>query len=117
MVGAPLSSELRQVKKLTFADLPADVQHQIELHCAENNNGDRAASHSRAAMTERALAYQVKMGRRRGECEPVTDLSKPGDSEYGPLGSNDCSSCGKSTGHELVVKCLACCSKTEAVPA
>ena len=45
-------------KKQTFADLPADVQASIETNCAENNNGERAASHSRQAMTERALKYQ-----------------------------------------------------------
>ena len=36
-------------------DLPADVVAEIEKMCAENNDGARAASHSRAAMTERAL--------------------------------------------------------------
>lgn len=45
-------------KKQTFHDLPTDVQASIEQHCAENNDGERAASHSRATMTERALAYQ-----------------------------------------------------------
>ncbi|KKN77681.1 hypothetical protein LCGC14_0358070 [marine sediment metagenome] len=44
--------------KPTFADLPTDVQASIDKHCAENNNGQRAGSHSRAAMTERALHYQ-----------------------------------------------------------
>lgn len=55
------------VKCDTFADLPADVQASIERHCSENNKGERAASHSRAAMTERALAYQDKMGKRPGK--------------------------------------------------
>ena len=50
--------------KLTFADLPADVQASIETHCSENNNGARQASHSRAAMTERAIRYQQVFGKR-----------------------------------------------------
>ena len=45
----------------------ADVQASIEKMCAENNNGDRSASHSRQAMTERALDYQAKMGKRPGQ--------------------------------------------------
>ena len=45
-------------------DLPADVVAEIERMCSENNNGDRANSHSRAAMTERALHYQQVCGKR-----------------------------------------------------
>lgn len=56
------TSRIRALMK----SLPADVQAEIEKHCSENNNGERAASHSRAAMTERALAYQDKMGKRPG---------------------------------------------------
>ncbi len=48
-----------QAKPHTFADLPSDVQASITKHCAENNNGQRAGSHSRAAMTERSLSYQA----------------------------------------------------------
>jgi len=48
---------------LSITDLPADVQANIERMCSENNDGIRAASHSRAAMTERALAYQRIAGR------------------------------------------------------
>ncbi len=51
------------ITKPTFTDLPLDVQHQIEKHCAENNKGERAGSHSRAAMTERALHYQEVCGK------------------------------------------------------
>ena len=47
-----------QAKPHTFSDLPSDVQASINKHCSENNNGERAGSHSRAAMTERALHYQ-----------------------------------------------------------
>ncbi len=50
--------------KPTFADLPSDVQASIEHMCSENNNGQRAGSHSRAAMTERALHYQAMFGKR-----------------------------------------------------
>lgn len=57
------TSRIRALMK----SLPADVQAEIEKHCSENNNGERAASHSRAAMTERALAYQNKMGKRLGK--------------------------------------------------
>jgi len=53
--GAPVESY--GAPKPGFADLPSGVQAEIEKHCAENNNGERAASHSRAAMTERALRY------------------------------------------------------------
>ena len=49
--------------KHTFKDLPVDVQDQIEHYCSENNNGERAASHSRQAMTERALHYQRLVGK------------------------------------------------------
>lgn len=64
-IDAPLETEgLRQVRaKPTFTDLPTDVQRQIEQHCAESNNGARAGSHSRAAMTERALNYQSMFGK------------------------------------------------------
>ncbi len=47
-----------RAKATTFSDLPSDVQASIDKHCAENNKGERAGSHSRAAMTERALHYQ-----------------------------------------------------------
>jgi hypothetical protein len=50
--------------RLMFDDLPSDVQASIEKFCAENNNGERAASHSRQAMTERALDYQRQFGKR-----------------------------------------------------
>ncbi len=69
-----------------MSDLPQDVQDQIELHCAENNKGERAGSHSRAAMTERALSYQAMFGKRHSVgisnnmC--VTDLLKPGEPGY-----------------------------------
>ncbi len=89
--------------------LPLDVQDEIEKHCSENNNGEREGSHSRQAMTERALAYHKEFGTKRGSCEPVTDMSMPGDPEYGPTGNNQCA-CGKNTGHTLVVKCQACCT-------
>lgn len=55
----PLRRPQLQAAKPTFADLPADVQASIEKMCAENNNGQRADSHSRATMTERALSYQA----------------------------------------------------------
>lgn len=151
--------------KPTFKDLPADVQASIEKHCAENNKGDRADSHSRAAMTERALKYQERMGKRPGQGVSDSDMvvgdrtmeqdsnqsrdiapldvyseqrwtylqsqgyvwypsldrgwhkvkkligvPVPGDPAYGETGNNQCNSCGKDTGHKLVVKCLACCS-------
>ena len=44
--------------------LPADVVAEIERLCAENNNGARAASHSRAVMTERATRYHRMFGAR-----------------------------------------------------
>lgn len=50
--------------KPTAADLPLDVQRAIDKMCSENNNGERAGSHSRAAMTERALSHQTMTGRR-----------------------------------------------------
>ena len=53
--------------KPTFDDLPSDVQASIESMCAENNNGQRADSHSRAAMTERALSYQSMFGKRSSQ--------------------------------------------------
>ena len=72
-----------------MSELPADVQNSIEKMCSENNNGDRAASHSRQAMTERALDYQAKMGNRPGKGMHVrTDKpswltpAKPGDVDY-----------------------------------
>ena len=49
--------------KLSFKDLPADVQASIEHYCSEANNGERAGSHNRAAMTERALYYHRQFGR------------------------------------------------------
>ena len=45
--------------------LPQDVIDQIEQQCFETT-GEREGSHTRAAMTERALAYQRKMGKRGG---------------------------------------------------
>jgi len=50
----------------TFKDLPSDVQAQIEKHCSENNGAERDGSHSRQAMTERALHYQSMLGNRPG---------------------------------------------------
>lgn len=46
----------------TFTDLPLDIQQQINKHCSEANQGQRAGTHSRAAMTERALHYQEVTG-------------------------------------------------------
>lgn len=82
-------------KKPTFADLPADVQASIEKMCAENNNGARAASHSRQAMTERALDYQAKMGKR-------------------PAPTGKCQTCGGPVQHPAIVKCLKCCTGSPA---
>ena len=92
-------------------DLPKDVQASIEKYCSETT-GKRASSHSRQTMTERALAYQAKMGKAtaKGMTTTVTDTSKPGDPAYGPTGNQVCV-CGKDTGHRLVVKCLACCTR------
>ena len=72
-------------------DLPIDVQAAIEKHCAENNGGARDASHSRQAMTERALKYQAKMGK-----------------QSVPTGK--CQTCGGPVQHAKVVKCLTCCT-------
>ena len=58
--------------------LPADVLAEIEQHCSENNNGERAASHSRQAMTERALHYHRTVGQRRGSYAPHQP-TKPSD--------------------------------------
>ena len=44
--------------------LPADVQASIEHHYSENNDGARETTHSRQAMTERALKYQAMFGKR-----------------------------------------------------
>ena len=92
--------------------LPRDVQASIEQHCSESKKGERAASHSRQAMTERALNYQAKFGKTAAKTmtTTITDTSKPGDPAYGPTGNNVCA-CGKDTGHKLVVKCLACCTR------
>lgn len=61
-------------KSETFEDLPADVQQEIEKNCSESNNGARADTHSRHAMTERALDYQGKKGKRAEPYqEPVID--------------------------------------------
>ena len=49
--------------KPTFDDLPLDVQRDIIGMCYETT-GQRQASHTRAAMTERALHYQATMGKR-----------------------------------------------------
>ena len=61
MVTSPYAKHVVDVvmggTKPTFADLPADVQSDIEHFCSENNNGERSASHSWVAMTERALRY------------------------------------------------------------
>lgn len=47
----------------------------------------------------------------RGRKRDHIGVTVPGDPAYGPTGNNTCKSCGKDTGHKLVVKCLACCSK------
>ena len=78
------------------ADLPADVQASIEKMCSENNNGERAASHTKAIMTERALAYQWSAGNR---------IVKP---------TGQCQACGGPVQHPAVVKCLKCCTGTPA---
>ena len=76
--------------KPTFKDLPPDVQAEIEKHCSENNDGARSASHSRQAMTERALRYHKEFGGR-------------------PKPSGVCLTCGGPVHHPKVVKCLKCC--------
>lgn len=53
-----------EISPPNFYNLPADVQAGIESQCAENNDGQRSGSHSRAAMTERALRYQGMFGKR-----------------------------------------------------
>ena len=95
MVTSPYAKHVVDVvmggTKPTFADLPADVQSDIEHFCSENNDGERSGSHSRAAMTERAIHYQ----RVRGKPRPR------------PTGS--CLTCGGPVEHPKVVKCLKCC--------
>lgn len=73
-----------------MSGLPADVQASIEKMCAENNNGARAASHSRAAMMERALHYQRVAGK----------------SQPSPTGK--CLTCGGPVQHPKIVKCYQC---------
>lgn len=85
-------------KAETFHDLPADVQASIERDCAENNGGARDASHSRAAMTERALTYQRVCGKHQ------------------PSPTGACQTCGGPVQHPTVVKCLTCCTG-ETLPA
>ena len=51
-----------RMAKPTFADLPLDVRQEIERMCFETT-GQREGSHSRAAMTEQALACQVQFGK------------------------------------------------------
>ena len=100
-----LSSKLGALSK----QLPADVQAEIEAMCNEATGIDRPG-HSRADMIERALRYQAHAGRRGYSLHTdVKDSSKPGDPEYGPLGTNTCKRCGRPTGHKLVVKCGSCC--------
>ena len=62
-VGKALAVEQPSGAKPAFADLPLDVQHEIDRMCYETT-GQRQASHTRAAMTERALHYQATMGKR-----------------------------------------------------
>ncbi len=63
----------RESKTPTFDDLPLDVQAEIDHMCSESNNGEREASHSRAAMTERALSYQAMFGKRPSRGMPVSE--------------------------------------------
>ena len=60
--------------------LPQDVLDAIEQQCFETT-GDREGSHTRAAMTGRALAYQRKMGKRGGSYTepPVQPTDNPLD--------------------------------------
>jgi hypothetical protein len=82
-------------KNLTFHDLPADVQASIEHYCSENNDGARAGSHSRGAMTERALGYHRLFGRTS-------------------RATGKCQACGGPVQHVKIVKCLKCCTGTSA---
>ena len=75
-----------------LGDLPPDVHAEIEKHCSENNNGARSASHSRAAMTERAIHYQRVCGKPR------------------PRPTGSCLTCGGPVQHPSIVKCLKCCT-------
>ena len=70
--------------------LPTDVLASIEKDCAENNGGARDASHSRAAMTERALHYQRVCGKPQ------------------PKPTGVCQTCGGPVQHPLIVKCFQC---------
>ena len=72
------------------APLPADVLASIEKDCAENNGGARDASHSRAAMTERALHYQRVCGKPQ------------------PKPTGVCQTCGGPVQHPLIIKCFQC---------
>lgn len=91
-----------------FADLPADVQASIERMCAENNNGARAASHSRAAMTERALAYQAMFGKRPGKFAETDRIMGR------CFGKSICHTCGGPVQSPKIVKCLKCGTGTPA---